>query len=120
MRLELLPLIVGALVALVGLALVVDGWLPDRAPQLPERRRRPRAERDRPGEMLIGAGAIALAAALVGRDAWRWGTVAVLVGMALVAVGALRNRRFLHEAMTHRGAARRGRAADRPLTPPGP
>lgn len=123
MPLELVPLVLAGLVALIGLGLVADGWLPDSAPRIDERRRRARAERDRAGEILIGLGMLALAAALAGRDVWRWGTVAVLVGVALLLVGALRNRGYLVERMLHRGKSRRGRrrerraeqAADRPV-----
>jgi hypothetical protein len=123
MSIELVPLVLGALVALVGLGLVADGWLPDSAPRMAERRRRARAERNRGGEVLIGLGLLALAAALAGRDVWRFSTVAVLVGVALLVVGALRNRHYLIERLLHRGKARRGRrrerrsdlAADRPV-----
>jgi hypothetical protein len=119
-RLELLPIIFGVLVGLGGLALVVDGYLPDSAPRVDERRRRARTERSRPGEIAIGAGLVAVAAALVGRDAWRFGTVAVLLGIALVAIGVGMNGTYLREALTFRGAARRGRSADRPVDGPPP
>ncbi len=118
MRLELLPLILGALVALGGLALVADSYLPDSTPRVEERRRRARAERDRRGEAWIGIGFVAIAAALIGRDAWAWGNVAVLVGVVCLAYGAFRNRTYLRELLTFRGAARRGRSADRPAEPP--
>lgn len=113
MELELLPVIFGGVAVLCGAALVADGWIPDSAPRVAERRRRARAERDRVGEVAIGAGIVALGAALIGRDAWRFGTVAVLVGVALVLVGALRNVRYLRERLVNRGAARRGRSAER-------
>jgi hypothetical protein len=117
-RLELIPVILGILVALAGIGLIADGYFPDSAPRVAERRRRARAERNRKGEMAIGAGIVALAAALVGRDGWRFGTVAVLAGVALVAVGIGMNRSYLREALTFRGAARRGRGADRPTDRP--
>ena len=123
MELELVPLVLSVLVALIGLGLLADGWLPDSAPRVAERRRRARAERDRSGEVAIGAGMLALAAALAGRDSWRFGTVAVLAGVVLLAVGAIRNRHYLAERFGNRGQARRGRrrerraelAADRPV-----
>ena len=120
MRIELIPIILGVLVGLAGLGLIADGYLPDSAPRMEERRRRARAERNRAGEMAIGAGLVALAAALVGRDAWRFGTLAVLAGVALVAVGVGMNGSYLREALTFRGAARRGRGADRPPDRPPP
>jgi hypothetical protein len=117
-RLELLPLVLGALVVLGGLALIVDARLPDSAPRIAERRRRARTERDRPGEAWIGGGIVAVGAALIGRDDWPWGNVAVLVGVACLGYGVWRNRRYLREVLTFRGAARRGRSADRPLDAP--
>jgi hypothetical protein len=123
MELEIVPLVMGALVALVGLGLVADGLLADSEVRVAERRRRARAERSRHGEALIGLGMLALAAALAGRDLWRWSTVAVLAGIAFLLVGAVMNRAFLAERLSNRGPARRGRrrerradrAADRPV-----
>ena len=112
-RLELLPLILGALVALAGIGLALDAYLPDSAPRVDERRRRQRTERDRTGEAWIGVGLVAVSAALLGRDVWAWGNVAVLAGVACLGYGVWRNRTYLHELLTFRGAARRGRSADR-------
>ena len=120
MRLELLPILIGVVVGLGGLGLMADAYLPDSAPRVAERRRRARTERNRAGEMAIGAGIVAIAAALAGRDVWRWGTIAVLAGVALVAVGVGMNGAYLKEALTFRGAARRGRSADRPVEEPPP
>ena len=113
MELELVPLVMGALVALVGFGLVADGLLADSELRVAERRRRARAERSRGGEVLIGLGMLALAAALAGRDLWRWGTVAVLAGIVFLLVGAVMNRSFLAERMSNRGPARRGRRRER-------
>lgn len=114
MRLELIPLIIGILVALGGLALVADSRLADSEVRTEERRRRARTERDRLGEASIGIGIAALGAALIGRDAWAYGNIAVIAGVACLAFGAIRNWRYLRELLFFRGAARRGRAADRP------
>lgn len=118
MRLELLPLIFGALVLLGGLALLADSYLPDSPPRVDERRRRARTERDRQGEGWIGAGLVAIGAALIGRDAWAYGNLAVILGVVCLVYGTIRNRRYLHELLTFRGAARRGRGADRKLDDP--
>lgn len=112
MPLETLPLIAGGLVGLVGLALVLDGWVADGEPRSGERRRRARAERSRPGEVAMGAGLLVVAAALVGGDQWRWATVAMFGGIVLVLLGTGLNGRYLRERLTYRGAARRGRTAD--------
>jgi hypothetical protein len=119
-RLELIPLIVGVLVALGGIALVADSRISDSEIRVAERRRRARTERDRAGEALIGVGIVALGAALIGRDAWAYGNVAVLVGVVCLAYGAIRNRQYLRELLFFRGAARRGRSADRPTDAPPP
>lgn len=103
--------------ALVGAALIADARLADSAPRVEERRRRARAERDRQGEGWIGAGWIALGAALAGRDRWAWSNVAVLLGVACFAYGAWRNRTYLREVLTFRGAARRGRSAEQSRAP---
>jgi hypothetical protein len=86
-----------------------------------ERRRRNRAERHRGGEALVGLGILAIAAALIGRDTWRYGTVAILLGVVLLAAGGWLNRAYLGELFAFRGPARRGekRAAPRPSTRPG-
>jgi hypothetical protein len=49
-----------------------------------------------------------MAAALIGRDTWRWGTIAVLAGITLLVIGAILNRTYLKEVLLFRGAARRG------------
>lgn len=109
MRLETLPLLLGGLVGLVGLMLVLDAWLKDDL--IPEERRRtPRRPRDRGGEGLVGLGTIAMAAAFVGRDTWRWGTIAVIAGSLLFLIGAVRNRMYLREVFS-RADWRRARPA---------
>jgi hypothetical protein len=107
-RLEDIPTVLGGLVALFGLWLLWDALLADRVPPLRrERRRRPRADRDRLGEAALGLGTLCLAAALVGRDTWRYGTVAVLAGTILLIGGAALNFRFLRELLLFAGPARR-------------
>ena len=107
MRLEHIPIVIGLLVALLGIGLLVDSLTPDGAIIGVERRRRPRAPRHPRGEMLVGLGVLAIAAALIGRDAWRWGTVSVLAGVVLLTIGAVLNRHFLRELFSHRGALSR-------------
>jgi hypothetical protein len=118
MRLEQIPLLIGILVAVIGLGLVLDAQLPDGVVQSRERRRRERAERHRGGETLVGLGVLAVAAALIGRDTWRFGTVSVLVGAALLATGGWLNRDYLREVFTFRGAARRGEKRSEPRARP--
>ena len=108
MRLEQIPLFFGVIVAILGLALVLDAQLPEGFSPARERRRRERPERHRGGQSLVGVGIIAISAALIGRDTWRFGTLSVLAGVLLVAAGAWLNREYLRESMVFRGAARRG------------
>ena len=108
MRLELLPIIFGALVALAGVGLIADAWLPDRDLLLArERRRRMRAERNRRGEAMIGLAVILIGAALIGRDAWTLTPWLAGVACLLIVIGALMNRRYMREQLDYRGAARR-------------
>jgi len=108
MRLEQIPLFIGVVVAILGLGMVLDAQLPEGFSQSRERRRRERAERHRGGETLVGIGIMSVAAALIGRDTWRFGTVAVLAGAVLLVVGGWLNRTYLRELFLFRGAARRG------------
>ena len=107
MRIEIVPIIVGILVALVGLGLVFDAWTPDEIIVKRERRRRPRIERSRGGEASIGLGVLCMGAAFMGRDTWRYSVVAVIAGALLLVLGVIRNRRYLRQAITNRGALRR-------------
>jgi hypothetical protein len=114
-RIEIIPVIIGALLALAGLLLAADAILPEGAFQPQERRRRQRSERNRPGEFAIALGMFAMAAALIGRDTWKYSTIAVIIGVVALAVGSFLNLGFLKEYLFHRGAARRG-APDRAVS----
>jgi hypothetical protein len=71
-----------------------------------------RTERSRAGEAIVGLGILCMAAALIGRDTWRYGTVTVLAGAVLLLVGGILNAKFIKEAVTFRGPARRGDGDD--------
>jgi hypothetical protein len=107
MRVEVIPIVIGILVGLVGLGLVFDAWTPDEIIVRRERRRRPRIERSRGGEAAIGFGVLCMGAAFLGRDTWRYSVVAVIAGTLLMLLGVIRNRRYLGQAITNRGALRR-------------
>jgi hypothetical protein len=113
MRLEMIPLILGVLVGLVGLALVLDAWVPDNIVVPSERRRRPRRERDKFGEALVGLGVLAMSAAFIGRDTWRYSTVTVIAGSALLLLGVWRNGGYLREVFV-RGDRKKPKLADGP------
>ncbi|MFI5228761.1 MAG: hypothetical protein ACHQWU_06815 [Gemmatimonadales bacterium] len=112
MRLELIPLIAGIVVGIIGLGLVFDAWTPDEIIVKRERRRRPRVERRRGGEAAIGLGICGMAAAFIGRDTWRYSVVAVMVGTVFLLYGVLRNWRYLGQAISNRGPLRRREEQD--------
>jgi hypothetical protein len=108
MRLEQLPILLGVLVALIGLTILLDAWQTGGVAPLRERRRRTRAVPHKAGQTLVAMGTLCMAAALIGRDTWRWATISVLAGSALLIIGAIMNRQYLKEVLLFRGAARRG------------
>jgi hypothetical protein len=108
MKLEQLPIILGVLIALIGLAIALDAWQPGGVAPLRERRRRTRAVPHKAGQTLVALGTLCMGAALIGRDTWRWGTICVMAGSGLLVIGAIMNRAYLKEVLLFRGAARRG------------
>jgi hypothetical protein len=108
MRLEQLPILLGVLVALIGLTILLDAWQTGGVAPLRERRRRTRAVPHKAGQTLVALGTLCMAAALIGRDTWRWATISVLAGSSLLIIGAIMNRQYLKEVLLFRGAARRG------------
>ncbi len=108
MKIETFPLLLGVLVALLALTILLDAWQAGGVAPLRERRRRTRAVPSKGGQTLVALGTMCMAAALLGRDTWRWGTISVLAGSALLVVGAVMNRAYLREVLLFRGAARRG------------
>jgi len=113
MKLEQLPLILGVLVALIGLTIALDAWQAGGVAPMRERRRRTRATPHKAGQTMVALGTLCMAAALMGRDTWRWGTISVLAGSSLLIIGAIMNRTYLKEALLFRGAARRGQGGDK-------
>ena len=118
MKLEQFPILLGIIVLLIALAIGYDSMSPEERRPFKERRRRKRADLNRGGELLVAMGTASMAAALIGRDSWRWGTIAVFIGVALLVSGAALNRPFLKELLLFRGAARR--ATPNEASPPKP
>jgi hypothetical protein len=108
MKLEQLPILLGVLVALIGLTIALDAWQSGGVAPMRERRRRTRAVPHKAGQTLVALGTLCMAAALMGRDTWRWGTISVIAGSVLLIIGAIMNRAYLKEVLLFRGAARRG------------
>jgi hypothetical protein len=119
-KLEQFPILLGIFVLVVALWIAYDSMTPPEKRPFRERRRRQRADLNRGGELLVAMGTASMAAALIGRDSWRWGTIAVFLGVALLIVGASLNRPFLREMLLFRGASRRTPPGERPpvRTPP--
>ena len=113
MTLEQVPILVGVLVALIGLTILLDAWQAGGVAPLRERRRRTRAVPQKAGQTLVAIGTFCMGAALIGRDTWRWGTISVLAGTVLLIIGAIMNRKYLKEVLLFRGAARRGEGGDK-------
>jgi hypothetical protein len=107
MTLELIPVIVGGLVGLIGLVLVFDAWTPDDSIVKSERRRAPRLERSRGGEAMVGLGVLCMAAAFIGRDTWVYSVLSVIVGSVLLLFGTIASRKYLGEMIGNRGKLRR-------------
>jgi hypothetical protein len=107
LRAETIPLIFGVLVGLMGVGLILDAQLPDYTVVKRERRRRKRIERSRVGEMLLGLAMLGFAAAIIGRDTWRYRIVAVILGVVALILGTVANRAFIRDAIVNRGAMRR-------------
>lgn len=91
MRLEHIPLVLGLLFVVAAVALVADALLREQPLMVTDRRKRSRAPRHRGGQVAIGLGTVFVAAALFGRDGWRYGTVAVLLAVVAFAVGVWLN-----------------------------
>jgi uncharacterized membrane protein len=109
LRVETIPLILGILVALVGIGLLADAWLPEEVTFRRERRRSVREERHRGGEAAIGIGVLCMAAALIGRDTWPYGNVAMILGAIVIIIGGVLNKRYFRDRIANRGALRRGK-----------
>ena len=97
----------GAFACLRAAFVFYDAFTSETARPFRERRRRQRAEINVPGQVLVGGGMAALAAALFGGEAWRWTTVVVIIGTALLIAGGILNRAWLREMLLFRGSARR-------------
>jgi hypothetical protein len=111
-RIETIPLILGILIGLLGIGIIFDAWSPDTSGMTTERRRRPRIERHRNGEALIGFGVLALAAAFIGRDNWRYSVLVVIIGAVFLLAGAILNGRYVRELFMNRGPLRRREEGD--------
>jgi hypothetical protein len=116
-KLEQIPIVIGVIVLLVALAIGYDAFSSEEKRPFRERRRRRRADLNRGGELLVALGTASMGVALIGRDSWRWGNIAVFAGVALLVAGTSLNRQFLKELLLFRGASRRATGDEAPPLP---
>jgi len=95
MRIETVPLLLGIIVFLVAAAMIADAIVGDESSILGERRSRARPERSKVGQIIFGAGMVCVAAVLIGRDQWRFTTLAIAVAVVLVVIGVGLNVRYI-------------------------
>lgn len=107
MRLELIPVLLGVVFVLLSAGIIYDAAAPSSIRPFRERRRRQRAEIDRTGESFVALGIACLGASMIGNELWRYTTIVVIAGVALLITGAILNREYLRELLLFRGAARR-------------
>jgi len=99
MRAETIPLILGLLLFLIGAAMIADAIVADDSSREAERRSRERPERSRVGQIVFGAGMLCVSAVLIGRDQWRFTTLAIAVAVVLVVVGVGLNLRYIRGSL---------------------
>src|SRR5207248_10655073 len=116
-RMEPVPRIRGVLVAMLGIGIMFAAWTPDVTVAARERRRRPRIERHRNGEAMIGLGVLALGAAFIGRDSWRYSILVVIIGALFLIVGTALNWRYVGELFVNRGPLRRREESESGVEP---
>lgn len=99
MRIETVPLLLGMIVFLVAAAIIADAIVGDESSILGERRSRARPERSKVGQIIFGAGMVCVAAVLIGRDQWRFTTLAIAVAVVLVVIGVGLNVRYIRGSL---------------------
>jgi len=99
MRVETIPLILGLLLFLMGAAIIADAVVADDPLPESERRRRERPERSKIGQIVFGSGMLCVAAVLIGRDQWRFTTLAIAVAVVFVVVGVGLNLRYIRGSL---------------------
>jgi predicted tellurium resistance membrane protein TerC len=99
MRAETIPVVLGLLLFLIAAAMIADAIVADSHTLPAERRSRERPERSRVGQIVFGVGMLCVAAVLVGRDEWRFTTLAIAVAVVLVVIGVGLNLRYIRGSL---------------------
>ena len=117
MWIEILPRLSGLAALLIGVILLADAVTPDRPPPV-ERRRSPRAPRNRLGQGSFALGVLVLGAALAAGESWGGATAAVIAALALLTLGVVLDARHLSGLLA--GSAGRAPAPESAPRPPEP
>ncbi|HZO19866.1 MAG TPA: hypothetical protein VFB46_12830 [Gemmatimonadaceae bacterium] len=120
MRLEHFPILLGLLFVVAGVALIADALLHEQPHQGADRRKRTRPPRHPGGQVAIGVGTLFVAAALFGRDVWRYGTLAVMLGVVAFGVGVYLNWGYVKAFMLGPEPGARADVTDEDDTEPQP
>ena len=99
MRAETIPLILGILLVLTAVAMIADAIIADDPSHASERRSRERPERSKVGQIVFACGMLCVAAALIGRDQWRFTTLSIAFAVVLVVIGAGLNSRYIRGSL---------------------
>jgi drug/metabolite transporter (DMT)-like permease len=99
MRAETIPVVLGLLLFLIAAAMIADAIVADSHSLPAERRSRERPERSRVGQIVFGIGMLCVAAVLVGRDQWRFTTLAIAFAVVLVVIGVGLNLRYIRGSL---------------------
>jgi protein-S-isoprenylcysteine O-methyltransferase Ste14 len=99
MHVETIPIVLGILLFLIAAGMIADAVVADEQSLSTERRSRERPERSRIGQIVLGAGMLCVAAALIGRDQWRFTTLTIAAAVVLVVVGVGLNMRYIRGSL---------------------
>jgi hypothetical protein len=99
MNVETIPIVLGVLLFLVAAGMIADAVVADGHTLPNERRSRERPERNRIGQIVFGAGMLCVSAVLIGRDQWRFTTLAIAVAVVLVVIGVGLNVRYIRGSL---------------------
>jgi hypothetical protein len=99
MHVETIPIVLGILLFLMAAGMIADAVVADEHSLPAERRSRERPERSRVGQIVFGAGMLCVSAVLIGRDQWRFTTLAIAAAVVLVVVGVGLNFRYIRGSL---------------------
>ena len=118
MHAETIPIVLGILLFLMAAGMIADAVVADGKSLPAERRSRERPERSRVGQIVFGAGMLCVSAVLIGRDQWRFTTLAIAVAVVLVVIGVGLNLRYIRGSLLGPVLGRSGKRRETDSTPP--